>query len=525
MGGIAPRQHCCTIAGIAILEPEDLIETRISIHDDNQFEVKLDYAIDPNVTRCRYEVETYFFVPRSLGIAPYNYTREQFYSDVQAYIRFKTPEVSFRELVNSDNDQSPLVRIAQLATPNGADRREALSREIRLFGCLVRTNMRDATAFILGKMEALADKVERRSVLADDLRAEIASHLAEVDAVTTQFRGLRADFIGANSPGWQRELFEYCDEFVSLAVERHLTLLIATLVRLETLRPALAEQDAALKACVVQEQQHRRNAGYSAVIRHDGTNDSFVHRQSALKKFMSSVLFLDIRREAEGRGIAHIFAGVAAGVAMLFSTIAAIWSQEVYGLNSFPFVMALVVSYVFKDRIKEWLRTYFSAKLGTWLYDYNLTIKDPIKGIVVGHCREAFAYLGDDEIPEQVLRLRHHDARGVLEPESKQEVVMKYTKEVTLQGRRIANFHGRLHDINDIIRFNVSNLLVRMDDPTREIRVYDDALGQLRTVTCPKAYHLNVVLRWRAAGGTYTLERFRVILNKNGIRRLQEIAS
>lgn len=60
------------------MQLEDLIDSRIGVHDDNQFEVKLDYTLDATARRGRYVVETYLFVPRSLGLDAHTYRREQF---------------------------------------------------------------------------------------------------------------------------------------------------------------------------------------------------------------------------------------------------------------------------------------------------------------------------------------------------------------------------------------------------------------------------------------------------------------
>src|SRR5262245_59166137 len=113
------------------------IEGRLEQHDRDQFEVKLDYTIDPAKAKNRYEVDAYFFLPKSLGVDAQTYSKAQFYSDVQAYIRFKTPGLSLKDLARTENGTSPLGRVMLLLeTPcRGAARapHEArLSRELQL---------------------------------------------------------------------------------------------------------------------------------------------------------------------------------------------------------------------------------------------------------------------------------------------------------------------------------------------------------------------------------------------------------
>ncbi len=468
-------------------------------------------------------------MPRSLGLDVHAYPREQFYADVQAYIRFKTPHVSLPALANPDDRRSPLQRARKLVQQaNGQPESLSsaqLSHELRLLGCMVRANLRDATADIRDKIDRLDDALGH-GVLTQDVRQAITRLLRDVSVLFSAYRALRPDFLQPKRPPWLDELFEYVDEYLSISAESYLTTVLSSLDAREDLRNSMLAAREQLVARLVTEQQHRQGAGYQSVLDPEGENRSYVYRKSALKKFMSSVLFLEIHKEKEGRGITNVVAGVAAAVAMAFSTVAAIWSQGAYGLNSFPFVLAIVISYVFKDRIKEWLRAYFSGLLSPWLYDYSVHIHDPVSRRVVGRCRESFAFLSPSQVPASIHQRRHADSRSVLEPESKPEVVMKYVKDVVLHGKRIAATHGRLGDVNDIIRFNVSGFLSRMDEPRQIVTVYSPELDGVTPVSCPKAYHVNMVMVLTAEGQkakTVTTERFRMILDKRGIRSLRVV--
>jgi hypothetical protein len=435
-------------------------------------------------------VETYFFVPRSLGLDVHAYPREQFYADVQAYIRFKTPHVSLVALADADDRRSPLQRARRLVQQaNGELETLApgqLSHELRLLGCMVRANLRDTATDICAKIDRLDDP-GAHPVLAQDVREAIARLLHDMAVLITAFRALRPDFLQPKRPPWLGELFEYVDEYLSISAESYLTTVLSGLDAHEGLRRVLADTRAELVERVVAEQRHRLGAGYKSVLDPDGENRSYVYRKSALKKFMSSVLFLEIH--------------------------------------------------------KEWLRAYFSGLLSPWLYDYSVHIHDPVAGVIVGRCRESFGFLSPSQVPPEILRRRHADSRSVLEPESKPEVVMKYVKDVTLLGRRIARTHGRMSDVNDIIRFNVSGFLSRMDEPRQIVATYSSELDGVTAVSCPKVYHVNLVMVLTAEGPTalgrrkvpdpsrspsrspkvVSIERFRVILDKRGIRSLQVV--
>ncbi|MEO1336739.1 MAG: hypothetical protein AAFV29_13900, partial [Myxococcota bacterium] len=223
----------------------------------------------------------------------------------------------------------------------------------------------------------------------------------------------------------------------------------------------------------------------------------------------------------EGRRLTHLTAGMAAAVAMTFSTLTAIWARVAYGIDSFPFLVAIVIGYVFKDRIKDWLRTYFGHMVAQRLYDYSVHIYEPNTKTVLGRCRESFEFVPTSKVPPKILHYRHHDSESVLEPETKSEVVMRYVKDVTLHGKRIAQFGGRLKNISDIHRFNISRFLTRMNEPEEAVASYSPEADRVVGVQCPKTYHVNLVVIRTGDTNPMMADRYRLILDKNGVKSLQ----
>ena len=89
----------------------DLYYEDIHFRDNLQFELETDFAPVRNVEQNISTQEFYFFIPAALQIDPHTYSKEQFYKDRTNLIRFKTPEFSFYDLINKNNQQSPLMRI------------------------------------------------------------------------------------------------------------------------------------------------------------------------------------------------------------------------------------------------------------------------------------------------------------------------------------------------------------------------------------------------------------------------------
>ena len=75
-----------------------VVEGKPRIRHSHQFEIKLRYALPEEQKRAVYDFAVYLFLPPSLGISGANYRKENFYDDIQSYIRLRTPEVSFENI-------------------------------------------------------------------------------------------------------------------------------------------------------------------------------------------------------------------------------------------------------------------------------------------------------------------------------------------------------------------------------------------------------------------------------------------
>ena len=75
-----------------------MLNHEIKIHDRKQFEVKLHYPFNKKRSEREYLVETYFFIPSTLGINKFSFHKKNFYDSVKNYIRFATPQLSLKKL-------------------------------------------------------------------------------------------------------------------------------------------------------------------------------------------------------------------------------------------------------------------------------------------------------------------------------------------------------------------------------------------------------------------------------------------
>lgn len=519
------------MSSFAALDRDEAIDSRVAVHDSDHVEVKLDCHLG-GAKNSRYRVETYFFVPRSLGLNEQTYSRAQFYHDVQTYLRFKTPVLPMAQLADPSAEGSPL---AQIRTLSGELRRSprirslaaALSYELRMFGCILRANLRDQVAAIKVRVRKLPDGERARAILVDDIRTIGGRFLDDLDALLTEWRGLRATLLHEPMPRRTRDTYAMVDEYISQAVELHLTNLLRAIDRGPQPDEVLEGLRGRARAALLAERDYRVGAGYGNDWE-DGDGEHFVYRRGMLKKLVTSVLWLEIDKEEEGRSMGDLVAGFAAGVAMLFTVVAALLSRRMWMINSAGFVIAAVVTYMLKDRMKDWIKRAFHRGFNRWLADYKVNIRDPMTGALIGKSRESFRYVKEDQVPPEVLALRRRRSGSPVEIDAKREVILAYDKEIRLESKALRErMHLEDYDLNDISRIALRELLIRADDPNQALAIYDQDDDRVVKRNFHKVYHLNLVMVLGAGRGKDRSEskrHLRVVFDKKAIRRLEEVS-
>lgn len=513
-----------------IEDQKDILDSHIKLHDRHRFEIKLDMDLDIKSGNA-YEVETYLFMPRSLNIGPHNYGKEKFYNSSQRYIRWRTPKIGLGKLCDPAFSSSPLSRIRAdlgrvLAGGNVQPLTDGICDEVRLLGCIIRGEVRDYVKVFadgLATYGAAVPAAQRKLFVVEGLE----NFLGDLKVLEAALSSLKAEVSDPAVPLKVRETMAFFDEYVSLVLEEHLTSLLEALRSAPEARERFRGVEEGVLAIVTAQSRYRQAMKYPSVLVPGSTNETIIYRRGVLKKFMSGVLYLKAEF-SEWEGLTQVFFGIAAGAAMLFAVLVTIYFQERYAINSIPFVLALVISYIFKDRIKDWLKLLFSKSLTRWISDRKIDILDSSSDNVrIGLLKEAVTFISERDVPPDISRLRNIDNITSVDEEGKPERVLKYKKEINLYPEVIMKRHERRRDLNDIMRFNVRDIVEQADDPAVDYQYVDPDDGGLRTVACSRVYHLNMILKYtysRGAGREAVYyERIRIVVNKEGIVRLEEV--
>lgn len=487
-----------------------MIEHSVRIHDRHQAEIKLDYRMNGAGARCSYEVALYFFVPPSLGLNPRTFGKREFFADLIDRVRIKTPSVILRNILDPERGPfRPLEgAMRRLVDRKGPAPREEYEHHLKMFCCIFKSALRDHVHLIdaRSKRQDVIDLVEQ--------------FVLTVGVIPARFRELRHIL---NVPTVEAKAFaryQFADEFLSIALESYACEMAQKLARFEG--PDIDDLRKRLLAIVRGEVQYRQENGYASILDERSDNEILVFRRSVLKKFVESALFLTTRARREGKLTEQALFAFAAGCSMVFATAVAFLVQQRFGNLTLPLFVALVASYMLKDRLKEWLRVAFDSKVRRRFADRRLLIYGTTGKRPIGVCRETFDFLTDQRLPPSIAKLRNRDHLTEIENGWLGETVFRYRKHIQM----VPNWLERLTEtypvdgLNNIMRLSFSRYLPRMDDPRKPLWVSDGET--VREVDGERVYHINLILEC-AQNDEVEYGRFRVVLNKDGIKRIETV--
>ncbi len=483
-----------------------MFKQEVKKHDRTQFEVKLHYDFARKKRKRTYSVEMLFFVPNVLGINKYSFHRKNFYDSIKNYIRFSVPEFSLTALIESE--ESPLNKLFNILKKRNELKEKKFFSEyehqLKLFCTVFASTIKRKTAKIFFSKSKKGK-----------LESKVVDLLAELERLIEKFRKVEKE---TKADEKLLEIFNFADEYVSLLSEKSLFQILEKYSRSGSENITVQEKIIAL---LKTEKRRREERNYRSVVKDNSSNEEMLFRFNALKKYFSSVLSLEYDVNREGRFLEHFLFGIAAGLAMLFATSVAFWGQSTFGNLTMPFFVILVVSYMFKDRIKEIMREILKRVVFKHLFDfkYKLYIDERHK---VGNIRESFDFIKKESLSDEVLSLRKKFQTPVFDNKFHKENIILYRKKILLKSRYLKKHNSdNLKSLSDIFRFDVTRFLAKMDDPQKTLYVLTE--DGFKKIKGKRVYHINLILKIVRKRKVF-LSRYRLVLTKNGIDRIEQVS-
>lgn len=485
-----------------------MIDIKTKIHDRYSVEFKLGFVTRRKLRENDFCVDMWIFVPSSLDINSQTYTKNDFYRDVKSNIRLITPRYLLRDLVDGKAEPFCNLRRAagEMASSPTRTNVAAYEYEIKMFAAMVKSALRDATDHIVGTGSA------------DDAAALIDGFASSTGSILDKYYSLLRII---NTPSSEEvvKTFDYCGEFICNIAAQHVLKIISYIdgmgsARLDAGRGRLVGLVNAIK-------EIRRRRGYAVIVPDSAEGNSrYLMRQGSLKKLVESQLYLNVPKKKDGRLAEQVYFSLAAGLAMIFATVVAWAFQKTFGNLTWPLFLALIISYMLKDRIKELMRYYFARKVGGKYFDNKAKIC--FGGRELGWMKEAMSFIATERIPKEITDIRSKNPVFDADTESRNENVILYVKKVHIDRDKLEE--GMTYEfsgVNDIIRVQFDSFMRKMDNPEAELPYIDDD-DLIQKVACPRLYCPHIVLKYKY-DDVVEYKHFRLYTSRDGIDRIEEI--
>ena len=487
-----------------------MIDIKVKKHDRFTVEYKLGYNINQNIVLSDFVVNTWIFIPHSLDVNPYTYSKERFYRDILSHIRLITPVFLLDEIAEKEALPFKYIKNSfkkMIGDPTKHNKWE-YEYHIKMFASIFKSSLRNQIYYIV------------KPVVEEERNHLVEKIIYDVKLILEEYRNLSKIL---NVPTITNELFSYYqfgDEFISNIMQRQLFRL------LNTLRDSFPDIFDIYKQDIVSildnEILYRKSKGYPVVDKDSpNKNRNLIFRGGALKKYVESELFLNATKKRDGILIEQIYFSLAAGVSMIFATAIAFSFQKEYGNFTIPFFVALVVSYMLKDRIKDLLRYYYAHKRKNKYFD-NKTIIG-INEKEIGVSREGFDFINESKVPKEIITLRDRTALIEAENRNSEEKIILFRKIVQIYRDELnANSEYPISGVNDILRFNLSSFLHKMDDPTTPLYITCDNGKDYQEIQGIKIYYLNFLIQLKSSDSE-EYKKYRIVFNRSGIKEIEEL--
>ena len=481
-----------------------MIKGRIKKTDNYSIEIKMMFRPRRRRFHSRemYSVETWFFLPFDMGINKRNYTKIDFYRELKSYIKIDPPKALITEIAAKSGDF--MVKFDNAFKNYNPSEDSSSDNLIDLM--LIFLNITKKA------IKRELRKIDEYKVFSEKVRVTTRL-IKSLDLISKDFRG-QIKTTNAFNHKKLIAAFEYADEYISNLKYRYYQHLIFTFEKEKIKDTDLMES---IKASLEKEISHRKKNDYPIVTESNKENDKLLRRWDEVKFFVTNKLILNPRVDKEMRYVLEVLYSIAAGVAMIFATGIAFYYGKKFGNFTYAFFVVLVVSYMFKDRIKEWSRNLFNTIMKKQMLDHRFSLYDNNQK-KIGISYSGFSFIPKRNLPKEIYQLHYGNIKNDLHTQDK---IMKFKRKVKINSRRMNKTFNNveIRGINDVLKFNFLPLTLRLEDPDIPLYLHNKKMSVNR-VTAQKTIPVNMILAINSHGEKI-YHRYRLMINRNGIKKLK----
>ncbi len=486
-----------------------MISSRIKKIDITSIELKAKYRpnLDSKVNVRKYSVETYFFIPIELGVNRRNFTNIDFYREYKNYLKIDPPKVLLSEIADSSSEFIKTYQdLVEELDPNNNESIDRLNDNTKILLNIFKKSIKREVIKVK-KYNNPQEKIRVALRLVKNLDISLERYRLRYENIKKDFDSSTAINITFNTG----------NEYISNLKYRFLHEVILHIMneKNEVYNDIVIK----LKQSLENEVNYRKEHKFPLSSTSKKDNEKLIKRWDIIKYFITNKMIIKAKIDKDSRYLEEILYSFAAGIAMVFATAIAFYYNQKFGNFTISFFGVLVLSYMFKDRLKEWFRSFFSSILQKQLLDHHYNLYDD-NNHNIGISKDGFEFIPIDSLRKKIHDIRY--SQEILDKEliNHDEKVMKFTRKISINMRHFVKTFDRtdIRGISDIINFNFSPIIMRMN--TTYFPIYSmNYKGNVKIIDAEKTYEINIVQQVRLDNQIH-YQHYVVLISKKGIQKL-----
>lgn len=449
------------------------------------------------------EVSYYIFTPEQLflheGTTSISSLRHKF----KSFGRYASPELTFDQLIDVKNEFSPLTTLEKYVSQlvNRGVHLEfsetefiheaqavvnSLAHQLRVFYDLASSILDDEN---VDQFHVLIKDWKVKQKVIENRFLQMAESLKIAKLVNTSY---------LTSIYWADEASSLESEYYAIQILlkcRH--------------NEKLSSLSNILLKIIYYEQNRRREMGY---VSEKNGREKLSFRREILNKWSKSVLILKPFVSKRPKRITEFVAGLAASLAMAFTLIATFFAQSVFANDTIRWELLLIIIYVFKDRIKEGIKRFFSLIQPKLMPDKICYYISPRTGNNVCRCNDRLVYIPVNKVPNKIKKIRKKHSNNPFQKMMGEETVVKNSHYLKVYPQSKACDKDKNPWIKEFALVDV----IRIDDWLKEM--IDDVVEYENdeTLVSNANYHLHLIVEEKK-DDTTAYSHFLIVIDVTGI--------
>lgn len=246
----------------------------------------------------------------------------------------------------------------------------------------------------------------------------------------------------------------------------------------------------------------------------DAGREKLLNRLHIAKRVINRPYQLTRKKLKNGEVVEQLIFGLAAALAMAFATGVAFSTQRAFGNFSTPFFISLVLSYIFKDRIKELGRNYLMEKYFSRYSQHHYRFYQTERVKLIFDARETLYRQSPEELPEKVNQLRKLFSRA--ESRSFRDALVykrRYISHINTDEKPQFKFKDKL-------TINLSKRLRLLPQSIRQHWLESD--NNVKNIKVHTVYPINLVVSIKT-DEEVVYQRYKLTTSRKGIHRLEKV--